>query len=174
MNHSKRSLNNAADSSFFPAPRWGSKASKFFPPLLRSTLEVYMFNAPLISVLHFTMKPQNYSLKFQNSLAESRIIPGSQHGKEPVSKTPKARNGHRSQRKLTKYQQSLVQKKISKVARPKSLNAQDGRRSPEKQQMSQNYATQRAAEKAQEAKTAEKLTGKIIGRTQISRMHQFY
>jgi hypothetical protein len=110
------------------------------------------------------MKPQNYSLKFQNSLADSRITPGSQHGKEPLSKAPKARNGHRSQRKLTKYQQSVAESKVGKAARPtkpKSLNAKGGEVNLDEQQMAQEYATQRGIEKAQEAKLAENLTGKI-------------
>lgn len=68
------------------------------------------------------MKPQNYSLKFQNSLADSRITPGSQHGKEPASKGLKARNGHRVPRKLTKNQQRLSQSKIVKPQKAAKLN----------------------------------------------------
>jgi hypothetical protein len=111
------------------------------------------------------MKPQNYSVKFQNSLAESRITPGSQRGKEPVSKTPTVRNGHRAQRKLTKYQQRLAQSKAGKIhqpMKPTSLNAKSGDRALDGEQMAQAYSSQRAAEKAQEAKHAETMTGKIL------------
>lgn len=74
------------------------------------------------------MKPQNYSLKFQNSLADSRITPGSQHGRIPASKdAPEARNGHRSQRKLTRYELSVLErsemKKKKKRANRAALNS---------------------------------------------------
>jgi len=51
------------------------------------------------------MKPQNYSLKFQNSLADTRITPGSQHGNGVRGA---GRNGHgvrkgqRAVRKMTR------------------------------------------------------------------------
>lgn len=72
------------------------------------------------------MKPQNYSLKFQNSLADSRITPGSQHGKEPASKSEKARNGQRAPRKLTKNQQRLANRKAAKVVKSAKLNSPGG------------------------------------------------
>jgi hypothetical protein len=59
------------------------------------------------------MKPQNYSLKFQNSLADSRITPGSQHGKAR-GREPDTRNGLRAIRKLTKRELSAVTKKKQK------------------------------------------------------------
>jgi len=61
------------------------------------------------------MKPQNYSLKFQNSLADSRVIPGSRPGKTSASAASTTRNGLRATRKPTKYEQKLALNRVAKT-----------------------------------------------------------
>ncbi|RDW56736.1 hypothetical protein BP6252_13991 [Coleophoma cylindrospora] len=95
------------------------------------------------------MKPQNYSLKFQNSLADNWITPGSQHGKEPAGKAPKARNGQRAVRKLTKFQQRLAQSKVGKPPRLPKLKSQNlDKDALERELVAGNAVTQPAVEKA--------------------------
>lgn len=106
------------------------------------------------------MKPQNYSLKFQNSLADSRITPGSQHGKSPISNAPKARNGHRAPRKLTKYEQlaakrGVVKKKKGNAA---TLNSKVEDAQEEKERK-EAYAEKREHEKVIEKEIVADLTG---------------
>lgn len=94
------------------------------------------------------MKPQNYSLKFQNSLADNRITPGSQHGKRPAAKAPKAHNGYRALRKLTKYQRGLAQSKVGKTLRPAKPKPQNSDRGAiEGKQMAQDSPTQQPVKK---------------------------
>ncbi|RDW56887.1 hypothetical protein BP5796_12954 [Coleophoma crateriformis] len=95
------------------------------------------------------MKPQNYSLKFQNSLADNWVTPGSQHGKEPAGKAPKARNGLRAVRKLTKYQQRLAQSKVGKAPRLPKLKSQNlDKDALERELIAGDAVTQPADEKA--------------------------
>lgn len=64
------------------------------------------------------MKPQNYSLKFQNSLADSRITPGSQHGNgvfKSGCKSGTVRNGLRAVRKPTKRELRAKGKMVKKA-----------------------------------------------------------
>lgn len=101
------------------------------------------------------MKPENYSLKFQNSLADSRIIPGSQPGKGPISNAPKARNGHRAPRKLTKYQQSVAAGKVGK--KTAMLNSKPETKGDTRKM--EDHLKQRATEKESEAARAATMTG---------------
>lgn len=65
------------------------------------------------------MKPENYSVKFQNSLADSRIIPGSQPGAKHGAK-PSTPNGQRAMRQPTKAQ---IKKKSRITKKQKNLSS---------------------------------------------------
>ena len=99
------------------------------------------------------MKPQNYSVKFQNSLADCRIIPGSQHLLQRSNAL--IPNGQRALRKPTK-----AELKRAKKAKPKDRS---------KQLLSKNSCIQKeehawtlATEKGKKAEIAAPLKGLFI------------
>lgn len=119
------------------------------------------------------MKPQNYSLKFQNSLADVRITPGSQHGVSRArAHTP---NGQRAIRKLTKAEAKKagighVGKKKKNVGKDKaSVAAADGgvlRRKIEERleekRAEEEYAIKRKEEKERQAKMEVEIKSELI------------
>jgi len=118
------------------------------------------------------MKPQNYSLKFQNSLADCRIIPGSQH---LLSRSNNAvvPNGARALRKPTKLELRKATGRISKGSSArKAALATDLHTVPsasplvqllskkaQKKAQAHAYANQRAVEKRNEAEMAVSIKG---------------
>lgn len=118
-----------------------------------------------------TMKPQNYSLKFQNSLADCRITPGSQH---LISRTnAKAPNGSRALRQPTKAELRKAVGRISKdtSARKGPVASSDVSATPlvqllskkaQKKAQAQAYAENRAVEKRREVKVAAARKGRNL------------
>jgi hypothetical protein len=115
-----------------------------------------------VSFEQLAMKPQNYSLKFQNSLADCRITPGSQH---LVSRNKAVvPNGQRASRRPTKAELRKSQGKVAKAVNTRrSGPASSSSTTPlvqllskkaQKKAQAQAYAEQRAMEKKREVEIA--------------------